>query len=552
MNEKNSFLSHTNPTYSFNELLERIQSFHGHVAPGVIMGAIMVDMALKQLPSNILYDATCETFNCLPDAIQLLTPCTIGNGWLRVYDFGRFALSLYDKFQGNGVRIHVDTKKISQWPEINSWFYKQKPKKDQDSKKLFEEIRDADQDLYQATPIQMHPKHLEKRSLGEISVCSICNEAYPKKHGNICKSCQGDSPYLIAEQPIKDIYDYTTALKKVPVSQSAGMKAIHDMTQIIPGHSKGAAIKRGQTITVGDICRLQQMGRQYIYDDTQPQPKDHIHENEVARTFAPLMAGEGVIYDDIPHEGKIDFIADRNGLLMVDTSKLESFNRISGVMCATRKKYSIVQKGRKLAGTRAIPLYLSQKNFMKAKDILDNGPILKVLPLRNAKIGILVTGTEVFQGLIKDQFIPIISTKVAKLGCTIVKALIVPDDRKIIKQSIDKIRKSGADLIITTAGLSVDPDDVTRLGLTDAGAVNILYGMPILPGAMTLLANIENVQVIGVPACALFYPTTSFDLLLPRLLAGITVTREHLAHLGHGAFCWGCKKCTFPKCNFGK
>ncbi|MBF0451416.1 MAG: trehalose-binding protein [Candidatus Magnetomorum sp.] len=547
------FLSHTTPAYSFDEYLDLVKSFHGHVAPGLVMGGVMVDLALKELPQHILFDACCETYNCLPDAIQLLTPCTIGNGWLKLFDFGRFAISLFDKYQGDGVRISVDFQKLDCWNEIKSWFLKLKPKKDQDSERLLEEIRQAGHDLYQIDLVHMHSEQLIKRSLGKISICSVCKEPYPAKHGKICRSCQGDSPYLTAEQPVKDLYNYTQKLKKVPVNLSEGMKAIHDMTQIIPGKIKGPAIKRGQSITVGDICRLQQMGRQYIYEESCSEDfTDHIHENEVARTFADVMAGDGVIYDDEPHEGKIDFIAQRDGLLIVDKSRLESFNLVQGVMCATRKSYSIVQKDRKLGGTRAIPLYLPETEFLQAMTILDGQPLLKVLPLRKAKIGILVTGTEVFQGLINDQFIPIITAKTIKLGCTIIKSIIVPDERKDIQNSIDELIQSGADLIITTAGLSVDPDDVTRLGLEDAGATSILYGIPVLPGAMTLLANIGHVQIIGVPACALFFPTTSFDLLLPRLLAGIRITRKDLAQLGHGAFCWGCKKCTFPKCNFGK
>jgi formylmethanofuran dehydrogenase subunit E len=548
-----SFLAHTLPNYSFEEYLNLIKTFHGHVAPGLVMGGQMVDLALKHLPTDILFDAYCETYNCLPDAIQLLTPCTIGNGWLRVFDFGRFALSLFDKYQGNGVRVCVNSKKIQNWDEIKCWFFKLKPKKEQNSEQLLEEIRIVGTDIYDVSQIKIHPEHLVKRSLGEIGLCSVCNEPYPVKHGRICRSCQGDSPYLAPEQPVKDLYNFSQKLKKIPVNLSEGMTAIHDMTQIIPGKSKGPVIKRGQVITVGDVCRLQQMGRQYIYEDpTSEELKNNVHENEVARAFAKAMAGEGVRYNDTPHEGKIDFIAQRDGLLIIDKFTLETFNLVPGVMCATRKGYSIVQKNRSLGGTRAIPLYLPKTEFNKALNVLEGKPILKVLPLKKANIGILVTGTEVFQGLIKDQFIPIITAKTAKLGCTVSQSIIVPDDRQLIKESIHKLIQSGADIVITTAGLSVDPDDVTRLGLQDAGAINMMYGMPVLPGAMTLLANIGTAKVIGVPACALYFPTTSFDLLLPRLLADISITRKDLASLGHGAFCWGCKKCTFPKCNFGK
>ena len=176
----------------------------------------------------------------------------------------------------------------------------------------------------------------------------------------------------------------------------------------------------------------------------------------------------------------------------------------------------------------------------------------KILPLQKAKVGILVTGTEVFRGLVQDRFIPIIRGKTEKYGCSVVHARIVPDEKEAILEGVKEILAAGADLLVTTAGLSVDPDDVTRQGLIEAGAEDILYGAPILPGAMTLLARIGDVRVIGVPACALFFKTTSFDLLLPRLLAGVPITRIDLSRMGHGAYCLECKTCSFPKCPFGK
>jgi formylmethanofuran dehydrogenase subunit E len=212
----------------------------------------------------------------------------------------------------------------------------------------------------------------------------------------------------------------------------------------------------------------------------------------------------------------------------------------------------MVDKGFKLAGTRAIPLFLHREDFLKAMGILADGPLFQVLALRRARVGILVTGTEVFNGLVEDKFIPIISNKAQKYGCKVVKGLILPDDRQAISRGVRELLDAGADLLITTAGLSVDPDDVTRQALADAGAKDMLYGTPILPGAMTLLTHIDGVQVIGVPACALYFKTTSLDLLLPRLLAGLDITRRDLARLGHGSFCLACKTCTFPKCPFGK
>jgi formylmethanofuran dehydrogenase subunit E len=264
------------------------------------------------------------------------------------------------------------------------------------------------------------------------------------------------------------------------------------------------------------------------------------------------MAGVGVSCTESPTEGKVNFNAKLDGLLVVDERRLEMFNLVPGVMCASRQGFSMVNNGASLAGSRAIPLFIPRQDFNKAMTVLSDGPLFSVLPLRKAKVGILVTGTEVFQGLIKDRFIPIISDKVEKLGSLVVKSLIVPDDRKAIVQGVKELLNAGADLLVTTAGLSVDPDDVTRQALIDAGTEDMIYGAPILPGAMTLLARIGQAQVIGVPACALYFQRTSLDLFLPRLLAGVEIKRPDLARMGSGAFCLECKSCTFPKCPFGK
>jgi formylmethanofuran dehydrogenase subunit E len=211
-----------------------------------------------------------------------------------------------------------------------------------------------------------------------------------------------------------------------------------------------------------------------------------------------------------------------------------------------------MQAGRALAATRAIPLYLARRQYERAMAVLSGGPLFSMQPLRKARVGILVTGTEVFEKRIVDGFAPIIRNKIARLDCQVVWETIVPDRREAIARAVATAQKSRVDLLVTTAGLSVDPDDVTRQGLLDAGAKNLRYGAPVLPGAMLLLASIGTIQVIGVPACALYHKATSFDLVLPRLLAGIDISRRDLARMAEGGFCLGCKTCTFPKCGFGK
>jgi formylmethanofuran dehydrogenase subunit E len=386
-----------------------------------------------------------------------------------------------------------------------------------------------------------------------FAICPICDEAYPVDHGGICRACMGESPYLGSSNMHDSSYYKSPQLNPTPVEQAIGKRVLHDMTRIIPNKEKGPAFKRDQLVLAEDICRLQQMGRQTVYTaEDNPDHKNWVHEDDAARSFSMKMAGEGVICTEAPREGKADLIADRDGLFVIDENRLKMFNRVPGVMCASRHGYSVVLKDLRLAGTRAIPLFLPRTDFEKAMSILRDGPLFHVLSFRKAKVGILVTGTEVFKGLVEDKFIPIITHKVEKLGSRVVAEVIVSDDRKKIREIIHDFLNIGVDLIVTTAGLSVDPDDVTRLGLLDAGATEMLYGAPILPGAMTLLARIGTVPIIGVPACALYYKSTSFDLLLPRILAGLDITREDLSRMGNGSFCLGCKICTFPKCPFGK
>jgi formylmethanofuran dehydrogenase subunit E len=539
--------------YTFEEFLALVESFHGNVAPGVVLGGIMVEAARSRLPEGILFDAMAETRTCLPDAVQLLTPCTIGNGWLKVLDLGRYALSLYDKYKGEGIRVYLDPAKVKDFSEINNWYLKLKPKREQDKDLLLAQIREAGTDILSWQRVNLRPQFLGKKSRGRMTVCPLCREGYPAQDGGICRACQGEAPYQDPDSAGEVAQTCDPSLSAIPLEEALGKHLLHDLTQIIPGESKGSVFKKDQVITVGDLCRLQQMGRHHLYvAEKNPVGQEWIHEDEAALAFAGAMAGEGVVFEAAPREGKINLAAGRDGLFAVDEERLQIFNFVPGVMCACRHNQTVVSKGRTVAGTRAIPLYLPRSDFHKAMTILADGPLFEVLPVKPARVGILVTGTEVFLGLVEDRFIPIIQNKVEKFGCEVVRSLIVPDDRQAIGRGVQELLAAGADLVVTTAGLSVDPDDVTRQGLADAGATDLLYGAPILPGAMTLLARIGTVRVIGVPACALYFKRTSFDLLLPRLLAGLELKRRDLARLGHGALCLDCQTCTFPKCPFGR
>jgi len=183
-------------SYSYEEYVRVVESFHGSLAPGLLIGGFMVDLALKKLPDGEFFDAICETEICLPDAVQLLTPCTIGNGWLRVLDFGRFAVTLYEKTSGEGVRVYLDIEKLKAWDEVNSWYRKLKKKQEQDYQLLLSQIKEAGYGMLSIQRVRVEPEKLRRQKLGAATICPGCGEAYPVKHGDRCKACQGESPYV--------------------------------------------------------------------------------------------------------------------------------------------------------------------------------------------------------------------------------------------------------------------------------------------------------------------------------------------------------------------
>lgn len=183
-------------TYSYEEYVQVVTSFHGNAAPGLMIGGFIVDLALKNLPDGEFFDAICETPVCLPDAVQLLTPCTIGNGWVKVLDFGKFAVTLYDKNSGEGIRVYLDMEKVKNWSEINSWFLKLKPKKEQDSNLLLSQIKEAGHSILSMQRVKVDPESLNRKKAGPSAICPVCGESYPVKHGPKCRACSGESPYF--------------------------------------------------------------------------------------------------------------------------------------------------------------------------------------------------------------------------------------------------------------------------------------------------------------------------------------------------------------------
>ena len=339
--------------------------------------------------------------------------------------------------------------------------------------------------------------------------------------------------------------------KAIKLKDAVGTKLAHDITEVRPGEFKGPAFRKGHTVCDADICRLQRLGKNHLY--VIDLEEDEIHENEAASILAGALAGEGIVWKDDPREGKIQMLAGHDGLLKVDANTLSDFNMVEEVMCASLHNNTIVKKGEQVAATRAIPLTMKRKPIEQAAaTAVQNGPVVMVTPFRQAKVGLLVTGTEVYQGLIEDKFAPILTEKIESMGSEVMALDFAPDDADTIAGVIRSDLEKGCDLILLSGGMSVDPDDVTRHGIRLAGATELNYGAAVLPGAMFLLAYLDEVPLLGVPACGLHHRITALDLVLPRILAGERLGRKDLALLGHGGLCRDCPECKYPACSFGK
>lgn len=338
--------------------------------------------------------------------------------------------------------------------------------------------------------------------------------------------------------------------RRIPVEKAVGMRFSHDITRIVPGRFKGAAFRRGQVIRSSDIPKLLDLGKKQIYVFT-PQA-GRLHEDEAARRIAKAVIGKNIALQG-PKEGRVNFIARARGLLKVNAALLQKINALGSLIISTRHTKSPVSLGEVVAGTRAIPLTLAESKVKRVEEICRRrGPLLQVLPFRLKKVGVLVTGSEIYEKRIQDHSAAVVARKVKDFGSRVTKVVTVPDDPLRIAAEIQRMKSGDCHLIVATGGLSVDPDDVTLAGIRRSGAKVIFYGVPILPGSMSAYARLGKTIILGAPACMIHDPTTALDLFLARTLADDPILRTEISRLGHGGFCLRCRVCRYPVCPFGK
>jgi molybdopterin biosynthesis enzyme len=339
-------------------------------------------------------------------------------------------------------------------------------------------------------------------------------------------------------------------MKKVKVQKAIGMVLGHDLTRIVPGSFKGVAFKKGHIIREEDIPALLDIGKETIF--VLEIPPGRLHENDAAGRLAQALKGDGLTLHG-PSEGKISLGAQFPGLVKIRVSDLARINLIPNIIVSTLHNNSICLEGDTVAATRIIPLTIDEKSIVKAETICSrSGPVVSVKALNKKKVGVVVTGSEFYKGRVQDGFEEWVGKKLLTFNCDVLRKEIVPDKVSQIAGSIKTLIGSGCDLIITTGGMSIDPDDVTRKGIRRAGARIIFFGTPVLPGAMFLYARLGEIPILGLPACVFYHKVTLFDLILPLILAGEEPTRREIALMGHGGLCRNCTECRFPVCPFGK
>lgn len=342
-------------------------------------------------------------------------------------------------------------------------------------------------------------------------------------------------------------------LKTIRVQDAVGSVLCHDITRIVPGESKGPVFRKGHVVVEADIPVLLEVGKEHLY--VYEALPGFVHEDDAARRIVDAAMGDNLVFSG-PKEGRINALAACDGLLSIDVERLLEVNSLEQVSFATMHTMTPVRKGQAVAGTRVVPLLADEAQLEAVERIcrIDGvkKPLVEVRPFRKFRIGIVTTGSEVFHGRIKDKFGPVLREKFAALGSEALGQRFAPDDEARTREAILSFIDAGADMVVVTGGMSVDPDDRTPSSIRAAGGVVESYGAPTFPGAMFLLAHIGDVPVLGLPGCVMYHKASIFDLVVPRMLAGLEVTARDIAALGHGGFCAGCAECRFPTCPFGK
>ena len=337
-------------------------------------------------------------------------------------------------------------------------------------------------------------------------------------------------------------------MKKIKVQDAVGRQLCHDITEMNE-HFKGVAFKRGHTIQESDIGHMLRIGKQHIF--VWEEQAGEIHEDDCARRMAAMAPVEGAHYTE-PAEGKVLLLSEQRGMFRVNGPLLNRINSIGDITICTLPDHYPVEAGARLASMRIVPLVTKEEQILEAERLCAKETLLELRPYQHKKIGVVITGSEVYHGRIRDRFGPVIRAKLEQYPCEIIGIRICDDDPEEIVSAAKEHLRNGADFLIFTGGMSVDPDDLTPTAIRQLGADIITHGVPSQPGNMTLVAYLGDIPILGVPGAAIKLPTTVFDVLLPQIFAESKISKEELLELADGGLCQMCDVCHWPNCTFGR
>ena len=320
-------------------------------------------------------------------------------------------------------------------------------------------------------------------------------------------------------------------MKKINVKEAVGMTLCHDITEIIPGGFKGAKFLKGHIIREDDVEVLLSLGKENIY--IWEEDENFVHENDAAEFIRKQVMGNGMSTSEV-REGKINFVAEYDGLYKINTELLNKINSIGEIIIASKFNNIPVKKGETVAATRIIPLRIEKKQLEELEEIMKDNVLMEIKRInQDLRIGIITTGNEIFYGRIKDKAREALGEKLGKYGVTNINQVFMPDKKEKITAKI-KALTDDTDIILCTGGMSIDPDDVTPDAIKESGCEMVTYGTPVLPGAMFLLGYVKEKVIMGLPGGVVFSKNSVFDLLLPRILAGDIITKKDIIEMGHG------------------
>ncbi len=337
-------------------------------------------------------------------------------------------------------------------------------------------------------------------------------------------------------------------MKKVRAEDAVGLTLCHDLTEMRDGF-KGPAFRRGHVITAEDIPHMLDIGKRTVY--VWEENAGEIHEEDAALRMAAMAPVAGAHYTG-PSEGKVLLIADGEGMLRVDTALLRELNGIGDITISTLPDHYPVRAGMRLASMRIVPLVTREEQIVRAEKLCEGRKLLDLLPYRPRRTGLIITGSEIYHGRIRDKFEAVARRKLSAYPGEVLGAAVCDDDLDMLVDAARGFLRKGADFLIFSGGMSVDPDDLTPTAIRRLGCEVISHGVPSQPGNMTLMAYLGDIPVMGVPGAAIHLPTTIFDAMLPQVFCGARFTKRELIDLGDGGLCQLCESCHFPNCTFGR